>query len=163
MGFIRRRSQHGGRRVNRRMTGTVRALPVWVRRPGKKKSGSRVWNASLPAKTAHWPKPQRFWFSEKRRQRSGGTERTHDQHPTSPNNNDADRRCRYRRRAARQGLCRAGNQRSHRKAPLGTGISAACAIIRCSSSTSSGTSNAAPCAPATSTAPAAGKWFWQKH
>ena len=56
----------------------------------EEKSGSRVWNASLPAKTAHWPKPQRFWFSEKRRQRSGGTERTHDQHPTSPNRSCSD-------------------------------------------------------------------------
>ena len=48
------------------------AQRAWVRRPRKKKSGSRIWNASLPARTAHWPKPQRFWFSEKRRQRSGG-------------------------------------------------------------------------------------------
>ena len=38
----------------------------------EEKSGSRIWNASLPARTAHWPKPQRFWFCEKRRQRSGG-------------------------------------------------------------------------------------------
>jgi len=39
--------------------------------------------------------------------------RTHDQHPTSPNSHDADQRRRYRRRAARQGLCRAGDQRPH--------------------------------------------------
>ncbi len=51
----------------------------------EEKNGSRIWNASLPARIARWPKPQRFWFCEKRRQRSGGTERTYDQHPTSRN------------------------------------------------------------------------------
>jgi len=39
--------------------------------------------------------------------------RTHDQHPTSPNRHAADRRGRHRRRAARQGLLRAGDQRPH--------------------------------------------------
>ena len=38
----------------------------------EEKSGSRIWNASLHARTAPWPKPQHFWFSEKRHQRSGG-------------------------------------------------------------------------------------------
>ena len=38
----------------------------------EEKSGSRIWNVSLPAKTAHWPKLQHFWFSKKRLTRSGG-------------------------------------------------------------------------------------------
>jgi len=54
----------------------ARARRVWVRRPRKRKSGSRIWNASLPARTAHWPKPQRFGFCEKRHQRSGGMRRS---------------------------------------------------------------------------------------
>jgi hypothetical protein len=33
-------------------------------------------NASLPARAARWPKPQRFRFCEKRRQRSGGMRRS---------------------------------------------------------------------------------------
>jgi hypothetical protein len=38
----------------------------------EEKSGSRIWNVSLPARTAHWPKLQHFWFSKKRLTRSGG-------------------------------------------------------------------------------------------
>ena len=49
----------------------------------------------------------------KRPQRSGGTERTHDQHPRSPNRNCSDQRGRHRRSAARQSLFRVRNQRTH--------------------------------------------------
>ena len=69
--------------ASRRMTGTVRARRVLARRPRKRRGGSRIWNASLRAKTEHWRKLQRCLFCEKRHQRSGGTERTHDQHPRS--------------------------------------------------------------------------------
>ena len=51
----------------------------------EEKSGSRIWSGIWPAKTAHWPKLQRCLFCEKRRRRSGGATRTHDQYPTSPN------------------------------------------------------------------------------
>lgn len=38
----------------------------------EEKNGSRIWSVIWPARTAHWPKPQPFWFSEKRPPRSGG-------------------------------------------------------------------------------------------
>ena len=70
----------------RQANDTVRARN---RRP-RKRSWSRIWNASLRAKTEHWRKLQRCLFCEKRHQRSGGTERTHDQHPRSPNRHCPD-------------------------------------------------------------------------
>ena len=51
---------------------------------------------------------------------------------------------------------------ANRKARPTTAISAAPAIIRCSCSTSSATLNAAPCAPATSTAPMTGALCWSR-
>jgi hypothetical protein len=77
----------------------------------EEKSGSRIWNVSLPAKTAHWPQLQHFWFSKKRLTRSGGGRRGRMiSPPTSPNRQAADRRGHHRRCAAHQSLCRAGNQ-----------------------------------------------------
>ena len=49
-----------------------------------------------------------------------------------------------------------------RRARPGTATSAARVITRCSSSTSSATSSAAPCGPATSTAPKAGGRCWSR-
>ena len=74
-GYIQHRSQRGGQRVNRRMTGTAPARRVSARRRRMRRSGSRIWSGSWPASTAHRLKPKRFWFSEKRRQRSGGGRR----------------------------------------------------------------------------------------
>ena len=56
------------------------------------------------ARTAPWPKRQRFWCSERSWRRFGDRTRTHDQHPTSPNCRLADRRGRHRWRAPRQSL-----------------------------------------------------------
>ena len=86
-GCFRRRSRPGVWPASRRMTGTVRARRVLARRPRKRRGGSRIWNAldRALAETAALP-----LFCEKRHQRSGGTERTHDQHPRSPNRHCPD-------------------------------------------------------------------------
>jgi len=49
----------------------------------------------------------------KKRRRSGGRQRTHDQHPGSPSHAVADRRGPLRRRPHRQGLCGTGHCPSH--------------------------------------------------
>ena len=109
-GCFRRRSRPGVWPASRRMTGTVRARRVLARRPRKRRGGSRI-NASLRAKTEH-RKLQRCLFCEKRHQRSA--ERTHDQHPRSPNRHCPDQwanrwcapiwKCDRRRWTIRSGL-----------------------------------------------------------
>ena len=108
---IQRRSQHGDQRVNRQTIGIAPALRALVKRRRKRRNGSKNWRA----RAALWPRRPRCSFSEKRLMRSGGggATRTRDQHPTSPNRSYSDQRGRHRWRAARQSLCRVGDQRSH--------------------------------------------------
>ena len=67
-------------RSSRRMTGTVRARRVLARRPEDQGSGTRAC-AQRPSIGGNC----RLLVLRKKDQRSGGTERTHDQHPRSPN------------------------------------------------------------------------------
>ena len=81
-GCFRRRSRPGVWPASRRMTGTASTA-----RLGKATKEERR-RVKDPRKDDIGV--QRCLFCEKRHQRSGGTERTHDQHPRSPNRHCPD-------------------------------------------------------------------------
>ena len=62
-GSTKHRLRHGGPLVNKQTTGIVPAQHVSVGRPRMGRNGARIWiwSGNWSARTAHWPKPQRFW------------------------------------------------------------------------------------------------------